>query len=302
MAVYGYADVGRFGLAHSLSAWARCAIWCNRNDVPMIAPIWLRPRIGPYLRREKDKRYYAKLFRKGSATSGLKRARLLLMADKISAGQSYPELPITANKNIIVQFENTPGDNERRFFPLLVGHHELVQAKLLEITKPQYHPVAGKAAHIALHVRLGDFSAVPEAAALASGVTNVRLPIEWYADRLIALRLQLGADLPAILYSDGSDNDLQPILSIAGVARARDQESITDLLSMGQSVALISSGSGFSLWGAYLGGAPRLCHPGQSITAAFNDPDLETESGIGAQLPDSFLKKIKERMAQNTAR
>jgi hypothetical protein len=296
MAVYCYADVGRFGLAHSLSAWARCVIWAQKHDVEMLAPIWLRPRIGPYLRRERDKRFYAKLFRKGTATSGLKRARLLLLAERVAAGQAYPELPIAPNKDIIVQFENTPGDNERRFFPLLVGHHDLVRAQLLDITKPQFHPATGMPAHIAIHVRLGDFSAIPDAATLASGATNVRLPMEWYADRLAALRAQLNADLPAILYSDGSDDALQPLLSIAGVTRAPAQESITDLLAMGQAAALISSGSGFSLWGAYLGGAPRLCHPGQSITPAFTDPDLETESGIGTQISEAFLNAVRTRV------
>jgi hypothetical protein len=300
--VYAYAEIGRFGLAHSLSAWARCIVWADRHDVRIIAPIWLRPRIGPYLRRERDKRSYFKLFRTGCAITGLTRFRLLLTSSKVPAGVGYPDLPVDASRNIIVQFENTTGDNERRFFPFLVGHHELVRTKLLEITRPRYHPADSKVAHIAIHVRLGDFSIPKDSDVVIKGLTNVRLPIEWYADRLSGLRAQLGADLPAIVYSDGDDDALQILLEMPGVRRAPHQESITDLLAMGQSAALISSGSGFSLWGAYLGGVPRLCHPGQIITSAYNIPDMEVESDYDGILPAGFLNFVRDRIGSSNGK
>jgi hypothetical protein len=77
--------------------------------------------------------------------------------------------------------------------------------------------------------------------------------------------------------------------------RAPFQQSVTDLLDMGQGVALIASGSGFSLWGAFLGSVPRIAHPGQSIVPIDLDKERDIESGFGGPIPDTFVKHVIER-------
>ncbi len=44
--LYGFPDMGRTGLGHSLLAWGRCAVWCRETGAIMLAPRWLRPRSG----------------------------------------------------------------------------------------------------------------------------------------------------------------------------------------------------------------------------------------------------------------
>ena len=56
MGLYGYPEMGRTGLGHSLLAWARCVVWCEMTGAKMLAPRWLRIRIGPYLRGERQAR------------------------------------------------------------------------------------------------------------------------------------------------------------------------------------------------------------------------------------------------------
>ena len=74
---YGWTRLGRYGLAHGILAWARCVVWCEQTGAAMIAPFWFKPRIGPWLRRERDRRTYFKLFHAGRAIGGLRRLALL---------------------------------------------------------------------------------------------------------------------------------------------------------------------------------------------------------------------------------
>jgi hypothetical protein len=294
--LYGYPELGRYGLAHGILAWARCVIWCEETGARMIAPIWLRPRIGPYLRRERDKRNYFLLFKDRRAITGISRALLLMTSAKREAGTIWPNSYAQKPGREIVVFQNALASNEAKYFHQIVGYGPLLRARLTEMTRLRYRPTDPAVPHIAIHVRLGDFVKKPTTDTLSSGVHNVQLPIHWYADRLIALREALGCAIPAIIYSDGADEDLSPLTAIASVTRAKRQHSVTDLLAMGHGIAVISSGSGFSLWGAFLGGAPRICYPGQMIVPAYNNPALEIESGLASPLPESFVRSVRTRL------
>jgi hypothetical protein len=295
-ALYGFPVLGRTGLAHSLLAWARCALWCRQTGAEMIAPIWLRPRIGPYLRRELDKRGYHRLFRPAGQVAGLRRAWLLATARKIDAREEWPAEIDTGGRPTIVRFFNSLADNEKKSFGQVVGHEAFLRARLEAITRPQFHPPGHPAPFIAIHVRAGDFSPA-SAEAVHGGRNNVRLPVDWYADRLRGLREGLGETVPAVLFSDGRDGELRPILAEPQVRRISGRQSITDLLDIGRGMAVISSGSGFSLWGAFLGAAPRLSHPGQMIVSAYGEPTKELESGFGDPLPEAFLAHVRSRAA-----
>ena len=296
-ALYGFPVLGRTGLAHSLLAWARCALWCRQTGAEMIAPIWLRPRIGPYLRRELDKRGYHRLFRPADQIAGARRAWLLATARKVDVHAQWPAPDIAAAGGpTLVRFFNALADNEKKSFDQVVGHEAFLRERLEAITRPQFQPSLHPAPFIAIHVRVGDFSPASQEAVL-DGRNNVRLPVDWYADRLRALRDALGASVPALLFSDGRDEELRPILAEPQVRRVIGRQSITDLLDIGRGMAVISSGSGLSLWGAFLGRAPRLSHPGQMIVRAYEEPTLEIESGYGDPLPEAFLAHVASRAA-----
>jgi hypothetical protein len=294
VASYGYAKLGRFGLTHGILAWARCVIWCEQTGARMIAPVWFKVRVGPYLRKERDKRNYFLLFHSGSAISGFKRLLLLATVQKQKAGSQFPSA-VTGPGNNVMVFENALGSNEVKYFNQIVGHGPLLRRKLIEITLHKYIPSKPKEPFIAIHVRLGDFIQTKQ----GDNVTaNTRLPMDWYVNRLDALRLALGNDVPVILFSDGTDEDLTDLTDIVNVRRAPKQQSVTDLLAMGHGIALISSGSGFSLWGAFLGNAPRLCYPGQMIVPAYGNVAMEIESDFDSKLPKSFIGSVLERISE----
>jgi hypothetical protein len=295
VASYGYAKLGRYGLTHGILAWARCAVWCETTGAKMIAPFWLKIRVGPYLRKERDKRNYFLLFHDGGAISGIKRLLLLAYAKKLIAGSQFPDAIKNSGANVMV-FENALGSNEIKYFHQILGYGPFLRNKLIEITRRKYIPEKPQEPFIAIHVRLGDFTPIKSDNTITA---NSRLPIDWYVNRLVALRSALGIDVPAILYSDGNDKELAALMNVQNVRRVPKQQSITDLLSMGQSIALISSGSGFSLWGAFLGSAPRLCHPGQMIVPAYGNEAMEIESDFDLRIPTPFLDCVQKRFTEN---
>ena len=123
--------------------------------------------------------------------------------------------------------------------------------------------------------------------------------MQWYVDIVCGLHRKLGK-VPTLLYSDGRTEELRPLLQIPEVQRVHPRTAITDLLSMTQSALLISSGSGYSLWGAYLGAVPRICFPGQRLTRALPDYgglDREPECESAEALADPFLSLVSDRLS-----
>ncbi|WP_375390892.1 hypothetical protein [uncultured Sphingomonas sp.] len=294
--LYAIPVLGRYGLTHGLLAWARCRLWCEQNGATMLAPFWLKLRIGPYLRRERDKRNYFLLFHSGRAVSGLRRLGALARARKVVAGAEWPAVPALTDAPVVVEFHNALLDNEKKSFAQILGQGSFLRRELIAITRQRFHPVPPSEPFIAIHVRLGDFRLPPANGTVAPNANNTRLPLDWYGDRLDALRRGLGGSVCAIVFSDGSDADLAPLLTRDGVVRAPRQHSVTDLLHMGLSAALIASGSGFSLWGAFLGSAPRLAHPGQAIVPIDANRTRDIESAFGAEIDAAFLAHVRARL------
>jgi hypothetical protein len=298
---YAYADVGYYGLTHSLLAWARSHLWAADNAVPMIAPSWLRlrGRLGPWLRRETDKRQYQRLFQFPDYVTGVRRLALLATRKRVAADVVAGRAPDPALRGRIVEFSNRVGGNTQAYFGQLVGRQADVLAALRRMTRPHLLPPLPTAPAIAVHVRLGDFASVSSQQELRAGSTNSRLPLQWYVDMVSGLHRKLGT-VPTLVYSDGSAAELQPLLRLPGVQWVCPKTAITDLLALSQSALLVSSGSGYSLWGAYLGAVPRICFPGQRITRAlveFGALDREPECESAELLADRFLSLISERLS-----
>lgn len=302
--LYAYADVGTYGLAHSLLAWGRCRVWCNLTGVPILAPNWLhvQHRLGPILRRERDNRQYHLLFHFPGYVTGLRRYWMLVAGRRVSAEETDLSALLDSGEQALVVFHNSLSMNEETHFPEIIGHGDFLRRSLVEITRPQYLPQVTPTPHVALHVRMGDFSSNPSREALRTGAKNSRIPIEWYVEMLNGLRRALGP-VPAKLYSDGNDADLAPLLALPGVIRPAKAPSVTDLLGLAQASAVISSGSGFSMWGAFLADSPRICFPGQRFTRVLArgctaTPDLEPECESWDELPASTLQAIQARLAR----
>lgn len=294
--LYGLPILGRYGLTHGILSWARCRLWCHEKGAQMLAPSWFKVRVGPYLRRERDKRNYFLLFEPGNSISGLARYSILARSNKIDIGPEWPQVPAGSDRPVVLRFHNALEANDRKSFSQIVGHQAFLRQELLAMTRVKYRPPSRQEPFFAIHVRLGDFSIPLPGTEIRHGSTNTRLPIQWYGNRLDALRLAVGANVHAVVFSDGTDDDLADLLSRQNVTRMPRQQSISDLLEMGQGAAVIASGSGFSMWGAFLGSAPRLSYPGQSRVPIYSDTTRDIESGFDSEIHPGFVEWVHQRL------
>jgi hypothetical protein len=73
------------GLANMLFFWGRAEVAGRIHQLPIIAFQWIKIfRFGPWLRREKDKRYYFVDFVNDKYISGIKRLALLAFSKRVS--------------------------------------------------------------------------------------------------------------------------------------------------------------------------------------------------------------------------
>lgn len=291
--IYGFPDVGRHGLGHSLLAWGRCQLWCRDRGAQPLSPRWLRLRLGPYLRRERDKRNYFLLFRAGNAIGGLRKAWILATTRKVEESDAAK---VGDGEAAIVVFRSIPDNDVRKDFAALRGEGAWLRGQLQAITLPRHLPDGPAFPHVAIHVRMGDF-AVSDPERAESGQQNVRTGLAWFVGALQALRAALGEPIPAIVYSDGSTEELAPLLKLEAVARAPDRSAVTDMLAIARADALIGSGSGFSIWGSLLGDVPRLSAPGQQLARVLDLEQAEIELPQGAPVPQRFAERVLQRRA-----
>ena len=294
--VYGYAMPGRYGLGNMLLPWARCFLWCRDNQAPMIAPRWTYLRLGPYLRRERDKRNYQRFFRQDGYISGLRRALLLVSTRRLTEEQAAEVAG--EGTRVVVCFEGM-GD----FFRPLAGRHAEVRAELRRITRPELlnQPPASldgrRTSVIGVHVRRGDF-APSDMTALASGLPNYRIPLAWYIETLQRLRVALGWEAKTFIFSDGAEEELAPLLDLPNVDLYRTGSAIGDLFALAASQVMIASGSTFSMWASFLGQVPCLWFPGQRQQRLLHDDPsgcLEPEVGLGDAIPAELVEYARHR-------
>jgi hypothetical protein len=102
-----------------------------------------------------------------------------------------------------------------------------------------------------------------------------------------------------IVYSDGTAEQLAKLLALPNVTRAAKQESVTDLLCMTKSAALVASGSGFSLWSSFLGQVPTIYYPGRKRVQSHNDLKLTIENGTLDELPSYFINSVQATLLRS---
>ncbi len=291
--IYGLPVLPKAGLANMLIPWAECFLWCQDQGIKQVAPFWRKFRLGPYLRGERDKRQYHRLFIDKGKISGLKRIILLLTAKQIPF-ENYRLLGKTKqiSKTTLVCF------SDMNHLGRLIGRHEQVLNELFCITRPQYWPIGIPKNYIGIHIRMGDF---PQKSDSGSQI-YFRQPLTWYIEALKQLRSSLNSNLTAIIFSDGSISELQTILNIENVIRSPFNTSITDLLAIAKSTVIITSRSSFSLFGAYLGQVPSVWYQGKKAICgsgympADQSSILEIEWMPGQMFTAEFIDALKNKI------
>ena len=122
----------------------------------LIAPQWTTVRLGPYLRREPDKRRYGGFFRAPHHVRGWRRWHALAFGRRIKEEEVRGRV-LDRNElqfPCIVEFEGL-----KNYFGPLRGEQKFIRAKLLEMTRAALRPdeLSYGPRFIAMHVRRADF-------------------------------------------------------------------------------------------------------------------------------------------------
>lgn len=254
---------------------------------------WRQVHIGPYFRGERDKRQYHRLFRPSYGESWLKMPWLFAQGYRIRSEESVASSR-SSSRNIVLFdgmkgcFEPLQNKNSMIYRELSAAARHRVSAELPLL--PSFH--------IGVHVRFGDF-AIGTTTQLLGGARNTRVPQRWYAEAIAKLRELFGVAVPAIVYSDGDNNELTELLGIPGVFRIESGNSLAEMMSLSRAPAIIASGSTFSAWASFLQQAPTLYHRGQLHYPTRISGQGEVEWMPGEDVGDCFLSELRRRLSNS---
>lgn len=265
-----FPNIGRAGLGNELFPWLRAYELSRKSGSELLPPRWLQLRVGPVLRREHDKRQYWRLFRRPTARQLLLRSVSRVLPNSLGA----------------VQISGMDG-----FFEALNTQPETHRAFLERQARPGVIRETPDRPHVSVHVRLGDFARPSEnSSALTSD--NTAAPIDWYVATVLNIK-ELFPATDVIVSSDGTIEELSPLLDIPGVTRSKAANALDEIFLLARAVGLVGSRSTFTAWGAYLGTVPLYLPVGGN---AYSPHDLVWE-GRPEGLDGQWSRNVASRLA-----
>ena len=285
MSRYALPLVGRAGLGNELFPWARAELYARGTGTRIVAPQWASLRIGPWLRREPDKRRYGGIFRAPHHVHGARAAALRLVGRRVaeSAPHASEPAPRGALRPELIVFAGLGG-----YFAPLAGSHAYLREQLWAMTRTALRPAPASAPFVAMHVRRGDVTRQ----GMSRGELEdspVYTPLAWFVAMARALRRDASwRAAPIVVFTDGSADEVRELCAVEGVVLRPRAPAVTDLWAMAGATALFASGfSTFSMWASFLGRMPTFYAPGKLQQRLLGgDPGaLEMELAPDAPLP-----------------
>ena len=282
--------VGGPGLGNLLFTWGRAMKFCRDHQAAPIWPTWPQLKIGPWLRAEKDKRAYTDLFEPSDRyVRGMRKVRTLAMLPRIGETDTAAAHPPSRS---VVMFEGNGNG-----FADLVGAGPYLGEQFAAMCRG-YTPAETDFRTIRVHVRMGDFASVSPDQLARADMPNVRLPLEWYVEKIKQVRAALGGQVPVQVFSDSTPEALRALMDLGGVEACGGQTAAQDLLTLSRAGILIGSNSTFSQWARFMGAVPTVWfRASQSRWPHFRaDGGLDCESRMGEGLDPQWIALAQERM------
>lgn len=242
--LYAYADVGRTGLCNMLFPWARAILFARRRHCPVLAPGWTNYfRVGPWLRGERDKRYYLRQFTNEGYITGFRKMATLLKF----MGRRVGEREACSNdiESGIVFFSGLGC-----YFKDLAGNEDFLREELIKIVSPKIVCSLNRLPDkfVGVHVRRGDFVS-----------TGQELPLDYYLRGIDVACKSVGSQMPVLVFSDGDAKELNRLRDCHNVVFMPVAPALHDMLALSRaSIVVGTNHSSFSEWAAFLGGKPSV--------------------------------------------
>lgn len=221
--------IGGPGLGNLLFPLISALVASVENEkVLFVQPTLRQFKIGPFLRCERDKRFYHSVFKRRS----FKSIRINFIC---AFSRFFSKDNTTVISHINVSFKG------------FHKHKEFIRNWLRE----QSNYVVKGNYDLAIHIRLGDFLIGNNSD--PNGV-NSALPLSWYRDRYLEYReLKSTTSFPSVkIFTDGDITNANEIFPGANIEVVTGGNPMHSILYMAESNYIIGSNSTFSLWAAFL--------------------------------------------------
>ena len=265
-------NVPRTGLGHALFGYARAYSYYAEGCAEFVHPIWFRVRVGPYLRREIDKRNYHRVIRRPQGW-GLSSWHLLRRWSMRLCNEDSFE-PDASGQFLVVR--NDPGKHD---FSRIAPYRDSFARALQSISRIPVEIGQLPTPSIGVFHRAGDMSLKRPA---TTDERRLRthgygyIPVGYAADALEHVRKIAGWKVPAVLSTDASRAEVEPIMRQGDVSLARHDSALANMLEMSRHAVLIVGTTNYSRWSWFLGDAfaitPKLDNP-KFLPPALDRPD-----------------------------
>ena len=261
----GWLRLSGAGLANCLFVAARAFLLGKQLNASVLSPTWAKFSIGPYLRRESDKRHYIGLFKPCGITGWQK--LFLIIASKFSSNRV---IKVSGLGNYFTDL-HADAESVRDYISSLISHkilNTVIQSNLKD--------------SVAIHIRLGDYT------------SKNRIPLSWYASIINEIH-QIAPERKIHIFSDGKPEELADILSLPNTSLAFFGNALADIMAISQCALVVASDSTFSAWGAFLGNKPIVFSRRHFPPVFPTNSTPEIVLGENTQLPHSIQSVLLGR-------
>jgi hypothetical protein len=243
-----YVKFPKRGLGNMLLIWGRAFAFAHEHKLDMFIGKWWGVRWGVWFRKEKYKRLYWGYFKEDGILKRLQLFSYQLTATKVIEPKGC--LKDIKGKNLFIfkEFESH-GD----YFQGLKPYRIEIKQALYDILSPAIIKQLGQYEKpvIGMHVRRGDFK-------YGSTIT----PLKFFVDAIVNIRSITFGQLPVTIFTDAMPEEISEVLELPFVKIAEAKADILDILLLSQSdICILSIGSTFSFWAAFLSDGIILKHP-----------------------------------------
>lgn len=247
----------RTGLGHALVSYSRAFCYHADELAQFVHPIWFKIRVGPYLRREADKRNYHRIIRTPVGW-GLPVGRMVRrLAMKVVSEDTFD--PTSSGQYLVVRDDGPLHPRTLGAFARLNRHREYFIRALESITV-----VAAKVNTGSTFPTIGIFHRSGDMKSLRPVTGDERklrthgygyYPPEYSADALRHVRHIAGWQVPAVLSTDAPISEVEPILREGNVHVSTTKSALANMLEMRHHQVLIMGTSMYAKWSWFLGDA-----------------------------------------------
>jgi hypothetical protein len=250
------------GLGNQLFPLMRAYTFAHLNKLPVFVTNYHQVKLGPWLRREKNKRNYRGFFtfqknRIAAQFDKWKIKRYTKNNLEIEPGIKQVEAGALCSYffSAIPHYTNRfEGLNENR--NLVIGlFWKIISPAVKERIEQLPVPCIG------VHIRMGDFRKLKSGEEFGE-VGTVRTPESYFIDIIKSIRKIHGTDLPVSVFTDGLKTELKQLFLLNNVAMIEGSNDLEDMILLGKSKIIVTSaGSTFSYWAAFISEAAIISHP-----------------------------------------